>query len=98
MEDMISTKLIFFPDIKIFVYAHLKSNSILIKLNIPPQHRAYLAKMQPIWDAEKAAAAAKANRENMVSVFDKNVLLLAVGFHLQNCMPLYLGIILIGIL
>ena len=33
----------------------------------PPQHRAYVAKMQPIWDAEKAAAAAKANRENMVS-------------------------------
>ena len=32
------------------------------------QHRAYLAKMQPIWDAEKAAAAAKANRENMASV------------------------------
>ena len=30
------------------------------------QHRAYLAKMQPIWDAEKAAAAAKANRENMI--------------------------------
>ena len=32
------------------------------------EHRAYLAKMQPIWDAEKAAAAAKANRENMASV------------------------------
>ena len=30
------------------------------------QHRAYVAKMQPIWDAEKAAAAAKANRENMI--------------------------------
>ena len=30
------------------------------------QHRAYLAKMQPIWDAEKAATAAKANRENMI--------------------------------
>jgi len=30
------------------------------------EHRAYLAKMQPIWDAEKAAAAAKANRENMI--------------------------------
>jgi len=28
--------------------------------------RAYNAKMQPIWDAEKAAAAAKANRENMI--------------------------------
>ena len=25
--------------------------------------------MQPIWDAEKAAAAAKANRENMASVW-----------------------------
>jgi len=30
------------------------------------EHRAYVAKMQPIWDAEKAAAAAKANRENMI--------------------------------
>ena len=30
------------------------------------QHRAYVAKMQPIWDAEKAAAQAKANRENMI--------------------------------
>ena len=30
------------------------------------QHRAYLAKMQPIWDAEKAEKAAKANRENMI--------------------------------
>jgi len=30
------------------------------------EHRAYIAKMQPIWDAEKAAAAAKANRENMI--------------------------------
>ena len=28
--------------------------------------------MQPIWDAEKAAAAAKANRENMVGVSNKN--------------------------
>ena len=35
------------------------------------QHRAYLAKMQPIWDAEKAAAAAKANRENMASASNK---------------------------
>ena len=33
------------------------------------QHRAYLAKMQPIWDAERAATAAKANRENMASFF-----------------------------
>lgn len=33
---------------------------------LPFQHRAYIAKMQPIWDAEKAAAAAKANRENMI--------------------------------
>ena len=30
------------------------------------QHRAYVAKMQPIWDAEKAEKAAKANRENMI--------------------------------
>ena len=30
------------------------------------QHRAYIAKMQPIWDAEKAEKAAKANRENMI--------------------------------
>ena len=30
------------------------------------EHRAYVAKMQPIWDAEKAAAAAKANRETMI--------------------------------
>ncbi len=28
--------------------------------------RAYNAKMQPIWDAEKAAKAAAANRENMI--------------------------------
>jgi F-type H+-transporting ATPase subunit e len=28
--------------------------------------RAYNAKMQPVWDAEKAAAAAKANREQMI--------------------------------
>ena len=34
--------------------------------NLNFQHRAYVAKMQPIWDAEKAAAAAKANRENMI--------------------------------
>ena len=27
--------------------------------------------MQPVWDAEKAAAAAKANRENMASVFNQ---------------------------
>ena len=67
---MISTKLIFFPDIKDYVraYPYLISNSVLTKLNIPPQHRAYLAKMQPIWDAEKAAVAAKANRENMVNL------------------------------
>jgi len=30
------------------------------------EHRAYIAKMQPIWDAEKAEKAAKANRENMI--------------------------------
>ena len=30
------------------------------------QHRAYVAKMQPIWDAEKAEKAAKANRETMI--------------------------------
>ena len=30
------------------------------------EHHAYVAKMQPILDAEKAAAAAKANRENMI--------------------------------
>jgi len=30
------------------------------------EHRAYLAKMQPIWDAEKAEKEAKANRENMI--------------------------------
>ena len=30
------------------------------------EHRAYVAKMQPIWDAEKAAAAAKASRETMI--------------------------------
>jgi hypothetical protein len=33
---------------------------------VEDEHRAYLAKMTPIWDAEKAAAAAKANRENMI--------------------------------
>jgi hypothetical protein len=33
---------------------------------VEDEHRAYLAKMQPVWDAEKAAAAAKANRENMI--------------------------------
>merc|ERR550539_583588 len=33
---------------------------------IEDEHRACVAKMQPIWDAEKAAAAAKANRENMI--------------------------------
>merc|ERR1712059_116470 len=30
------------------------------------EHRAYLAKMQPIWDAEKAAEEAKKNRETMI--------------------------------
>jgi len=30
------------------------------------QHRAYVAKMQPTWDAENAAVAAKANRETMI--------------------------------
>jgi hypothetical protein len=30
------------------------------------EHRAYLAKMQPIWDAEKAAKAAAANREQLI--------------------------------
>ena len=30
------------------------------------QHRAYVAKMQPIWDTEKAEKANKANRENMI--------------------------------
>jgi hypothetical protein len=30
------------------------------------QHRAYVAKMQPIWDAEKSEKANKANRENMI--------------------------------
>ena len=35
-------------------------------LTLPFQHRAYLAKMQPIWDAEAAEKANKANRENML--------------------------------
>ena len=30
--------------------------------------RAYNAKMKPIWDAEKAEKAAKANRENMLQL------------------------------
>ena len=40
------------------------NNCIVLKVFF--QHRAYIAKMQPIWDAEKAAAAAKANRETMI--------------------------------
>ena len=35
--------------------------------------------MQPIWDAEKAAAAAKANRENMASISNKNLWALVEG-------------------
>jgi hypothetical protein len=30
------------------------------------ENRAYLAKMKPVWDAEKAAEAARANRANMI--------------------------------
>jgi len=33
---------------------------------VEDEHRAYLAKMQPIWDAEAAEKANKANRENML--------------------------------
>ena len=43
--------------------------------------------MQPIWDAEKAAAAAKANRENMASVWKK---ILTKSF-LLNVFQIYLA-------
>ena len=70
MEGMISTKTNFFP----WPWGKFLRRPKVLKnvydCPIFSQHRAYLAKMQPIWDAEKAATAAKANRENMASFFD----------------------------
>jgi len=46
-------------------YGHKRYNELKIQED---EIRAYNAKMKPIWDAEKAEKAAKANRENMLSL------------------------------
>ena len=40
----------------------------IIRMIFVVQLRAYNAKMQPIWDAEKSAQTAKLNRENMIAL------------------------------
>lgn len=59
--DEFFTKLNFFKyDIFVFRYNANKASEDAI--------RAYEAKMKPIWDAEKAAKAAKENREGMIKL------------------------------